>query len=335
MDKRIVCSPNLDQRDNLGSGSNIVRLMGHFGENTGNDGESEMELVGLNRPRIVEKAGDSPIGFAYTARMSRLHDARMQLRQEVETPRGHRPFGSGWVSGMLGLVLGVAGLFLVLALRFPRILAMPETRPLQDNVWFRLGLHVMLIGAFVLALLSLVLRKGKALGTTGAAAVLLAGLIGGSQARAFATRPAPFFLGLDWFVLNVMFTGLLFIPLERIFPRSSEQEIFRSEWRGGPFLLPGEQFDGADSYLSDFLAAKTIVAFIAMTQVRAWVAALPFLVQFAAIMFLTDLVQYGCTARSIKCLAYGNFMRCIIRQKAWIGWRERGCIFWRFSRFAA
>ncbi len=24
-----------------------------------------MELVGLNRPRIVEKAGDSPIGFAY------------------------------------------------------------------------------------------------------------------------------------------------------------------------------------------------------------------------------------------------------------------------------
>ncbi len=223
--------------------------------------------------------------------MTQLHNARMRLRGEVEAPPLHRRFGSGWLSGMLGLVLGVAGLFLVFTLRFPA-LAMPETRALQENVWFRVGLHVMLIGAFVLALLSLVLRREKTLGSAGAAAVLLAGLIGGSQARAVATGPAPFFLGLDWFVLNVLFTGFLFIPLERIFPRKTDQEIFRSEWREDLFYyLVSSLMVQILTYLT-FFPAKTILAFNPMANVRAWIAALPFLVQFVSIMFLTDLVQY-------------------------------------------
>src|SRR5437899_2676736 len=163
--------------------------------------------------------------------MSKLHDARMQLRGELEAPPALRRFGSGWISGVLGLVLGIGGLLLVISIHFPGLLAMPETRPLQQNAWFRVGLHVMLISAFALALLSLVLRRGKILGTTGAAAVLLASLIGGSRATASSAGAAPVYVGLDWFVLNVIFTGLLFIPLERIFPRKAEQEIFRSEWR--------------------------------------------------------------------------------------------------------
>jgi hypothetical protein len=61
----------------------------------------------------------------------------MQLRREVEAPPTLRRFGSGWISGVLGLVLGVAGLFLVISLRFPALLAMPETRALQQNVWFK------------------------------------------------------------------------------------------------------------------------------------------------------------------------------------------------------
>ncbi len=44
--------------------------------------------------------------------------------------------------------------------------------------------------------------------------------------------------------------------------------------------------------LVTFGPAKGILAFAPLDGVRAWVGALPFLVQFAAIMFLTDLVQY-------------------------------------------
>jgi sterol desaturase/sphingolipid hydroxylase (fatty acid hydroxylase superfamily) len=45
------------------------------------------------------------------------------------------------------------------------------------------------------------------------------------------------------------------------------------------------------TYLT-FLPAKSILAFGQFSHVRAWVGALPFLVQLIAIMFLTDLVQY-------------------------------------------
>jgi sterol desaturase/sphingolipid hydroxylase (fatty acid hydroxylase superfamily) len=41
-----------------------------------------------------------------------------------------------------------------------------------------------------------------------------------------------------------------------------------------------------------FAPAKSILTFAPMTGIRTWVGGLPFVVQFVAIMFLTDLVQY-------------------------------------------
>lgn len=41
-----------------------------------------------------------------------------------------------------------------------------------------------------------------------------------------------------------------------------------------------------------FVPAKTILALVPLESVRGWVGRWPFLIQFVAIMFLTDLVQY-------------------------------------------
>jgi sterol desaturase/sphingolipid hydroxylase (fatty acid hydroxylase superfamily) len=224
--------------------------------------------------------------------MSKLHDARMQLRGELEAPPDLRRFGSGWISGVIAVVLGMGGLLLVIALRFPGLLAMPETRPLQESVWFRVGLHLILVSGFALSLLSLVLRRGKILGTTGAAAVLLGTMIGGSRATAVTAGPAPVFLGVDWFVLNVLFTGLLFIPIERLCPRKSDQEIFRAEWREDIFYYLVSSLMVQILTFLTFLPAKAILAATPTVGVRQWVGSLPFVVQFLAIMFLTDLVQY-------------------------------------------
>jgi hypothetical protein len=42
--------------------------------------------------------------------MSWLQNKRQHLRSELEAPSALRRFGSGWISGVLGLVLGLAGL---------------------------------------------------------------------------------------------------------------------------------------------------------------------------------------------------------------------------------
>src|SRR4051812_44998928 len=224
--------------------------------------------------------------------MASLHDARLKLRGELEAPPALRAFGRGWISGVLGFVLGLAGLFFVLSLRVPGVFAMPETRGFESTTWFRLGLHFLLIAAFLLSALSLALRPGKILGGCGMAATLLAALLGGSKSTAVVPDATPLFFGLDWFALNVLLTGLLFIPFERLFPRRSEQEIFREEWREDLFYYFVSSMMAQVLTFLTFAPAKSILAIGHFSAIRSWVGSLPFLIQFVAIMFLTDLVQY-------------------------------------------
>jgi sterol desaturase/sphingolipid hydroxylase (fatty acid hydroxylase superfamily) len=224
--------------------------------------------------------------------VSKFDEARLKVRGELEAPEALRRLGSGWISGVIGLVFAVAGLFLVISLRAPGQFSMPEVRALHQNPWFRVVLHFLLLGAFALSALSLALRKGKALGTCGLAATMLATLLGGSKATALVPDPSPVFFGLDFFVLNVLFTGFLFVPVERLFPRFATQPVFRDEWREDLFYyLVSSMMVQVLTFLT-FVPARTILVLAPLEQVRAWVGALPFLVQFVAIMFLTDLVQY-------------------------------------------
>src|SRR6476661_7753854 len=93
-----------------------------------------------------------------------IHDLRMRLRADLESPQELRQLGTGWLSGTAAVIFSIAGLFFVLCLRYPALLTVPQARPLYESPWFRLVLHFMLIGAFALAALSLVLRTNKVLG---------------------------------------------------------------------------------------------------------------------------------------------------------------------------
>jgi sterol desaturase/sphingolipid hydroxylase (fatty acid hydroxylase superfamily) len=130
------------------------------------------------------------------------------------------------------------------------------------------------------------------LGTVGMALVLVAALVGGSQATAAVPDATPLYLGLDFFVLNVLFTGLLFVPVERLFPHRAEQPVFREEWREDLFYyLVSSLLVQVLTFLS-FMPARSLLTLAPLTTTRAWIGALPFVVQFMAIMFLTDFVQY-------------------------------------------
>src|SRR3984957_19965277 len=108
--------------------------------------------------------------------MGKLHEVRMKVRGELEAPPALRRFGSGWISGVLGFVLSVAGLLLVISLIAPGVLAIPQTETLRNNLWYRVAIHLTLIAAFTLSALSLVLRRDRTLGTCGVAVTLCAAL---------------------------------------------------------------------------------------------------------------------------------------------------------------
>src|SRR5262245_60887346 len=83
--------------------------------------------------------------------MSKAHEVRLKFHAELEAPPALRRFGSGWISGVSGCVLGLAGLFLVLSLRAPGLFSMSHVRTLHDHTWFRLVIHFTLPVAFALS----------------------------------------------------------------------------------------------------------------------------------------------------------------------------------------
>lgn len=224
--------------------------------------------------------------------MNPITKARVHIRRELEAPPALRQFGSGWLSGVLGIVFGLAGLFSVLMMRFPGVFTMSELAAIHQHPAFRFFVFGLLVLAFLSAMLSLVLRDGKVLGITGMSATLIAVIFGGTAATAVVSDMTPIYFGLDFFVLRLLFTGFIFIPIETWLPRRPEQGIFRGEWREDLFYyLVSSMMVQVLTWLS-FIPANTLLAVTAWGSFRAWVAALPFFVQFVAIMFLTDIVQY-------------------------------------------
>lgn len=224
--------------------------------------------------------------------MNSLHETRLKIRRELEAPPTLRKFGSGWISGVLGLVFGFASLGFVVMMRLPGVFIMKEDAAFIGSPGFRIGLLFLMMFAFGFSFLNLLLRPGKALGFAGIIATLLAVTFGGTSASAVAPDLTPFYFGLDFFILRLLFTGFLFIPLETLSPHRAEQGIFRQEWREDLFYyLVSSLMVQVLTWLS-FMPAQTLFKHTSWAGLRAWIAALPFIVQLLAIMFLTDLVQY-------------------------------------------
>lgn len=216
-----------------------------------------------------------------------------QLQRDLESPIEVRRFGSGWFSGFFALLFAIIGFGLVVALRFPEWFATPELEMVKTWSGFRGFVHLTLLASYALALLSLLLRPRKALGFTALAIGIAAALMGGANVQPSETRDWGIFFGLDFFMVNLLVTGLMFAPIERILPHRREQRLFRIEWREDLFYyLISSMLVQIFTFLA--LAPSTIIN--ANTgnweAFRAGVAGLPWIVQFVLAVFLSDLFQY-------------------------------------------
>lgn len=208
----------------------------------------------------------------------------------VEQEQKH--FGKGWISGMLSVTLGAIGLGAVLCFHFPWVLTMPELREVYPVPYVRALLHVVLVSSFVLGVISIVLRTSKAAGLGGIGLTLLAALMGGSRVQIDGEMTAGPFLGLDWFLLNLIAFSVVFIPLEQLFPKRTEQPIFRSSWRTDLtyFFLSAVLVQ-----LTTILTLKPamiLVTWAVNAEIQSWVVSLPFVLQFLGVLVVADLAQY-------------------------------------------
>ena len=115
-----------------------------------------------------------------------------------------------WGALLFALVLAIFGLCAVAALRWPSWAGMPELGVLRDDSGFRVVVHVVLLSAYALALLSLLLRPRKAIGATALVVALAATILGGSAVQPEEAHNWGIFFGIDFFAVNMVAAGLMF-----------------------------------------------------------------------------------------------------------------------------
>ncbi len=214
-----------------------------------------------------------------------------KVKTQLETPRDERPLGSGWLSGSLALLASIAGFLIVMLRWFPETFSYPEIAFIQDSGIVTIFLRFVLLSGYALALLSLILSQRKSLGWTALAISVVASLMATTQPEV-GDAPQSLYFGLDYFIINVLVVGFLFVPLERFFPARSEQTVFRAEWQEDMFYyLVSSMLVQVLGFLT--LAPSNYVnAQADLDAVRATIVALPFWLQVVIIMMATDFVQY-------------------------------------------
>jgi sterol desaturase/sphingolipid hydroxylase (fatty acid hydroxylase superfamily) len=204
----------------------------------------------------------------------------------------HRRLGSGWISGIASIFLGALAVLAVLAFWFPGVLTSAGFRAAYPIPLFRALLEVTIGVTFLLGAVSLALRRRKVLGLTGIALAIAATLAGGGDVPIRSDFDRRLTLGLDWFILNLLLLALVFVPLERAFPRLPAQTTFRFGWTtDGMHFMVSHLAVQALTFMT-LLPATALARFWQPEALRHAIASQPVLLQLVEIVLVADLTQY-------------------------------------------
>lgn len=186
--------------------------------------------------------------------------------------------------------LGLCALLGVLCFHFPELLTSRELRQVYTEAFVRQLLLGGLVAAFVLGTLAILRGRQRRVALVGVGSAALALLLGGATVPFDAIRPTPFSLGLDWFVLSLFFSALVFVPIERLLAQRPQSPL-RPEWRTDL----GYFFVGHVLVQFVLIAVTASTSFIA--GIAAWPAlqaaiqSLPAWLQFLLAVVVADLTQ--------------------------------------------
>jgi sterol desaturase/sphingolipid hydroxylase (fatty acid hydroxylase superfamily) len=115
-------------------------------------------------------------------------------------------------------------------------------------------------------------------------------LLGGATVRFGAIAQTPFSLGLDWFLLSLVISAIIFIPIERMMAVKPLSPL-RPEWRTdmGYFFMSHMLIQFI--FISVTASTATLASFAALPSLKTFLHGLPLWVQFLMCIFFADLFQ--------------------------------------------
>ncbi len=186
--------------------------------------------------------------------------------------------------------LGLSSLFGVLCFHFPQLLTSRDFRQVYTEEFARNLLLLGLVAAFVLGTVAILRGRNRRVALLGVGSATVAVLLGGTDVQLDAIGQTSMSLGLDWFVVSLFFSALVFIPMEKALGRI-EQSPLRDEWRT----------DLAYFFMSHVLVqlililvtawTSRITALAAFPSLQAAIQSLPVWGQFLLAVLCADIAQ--------------------------------------------
>jgi lathosterol oxidase len=190
----------------------------------------------------------------------------------------------------ISAALGLLSLVAVACFHFPELLTSRDFRAVYSEDFARRLLLAGLVAAFVLGTLAILRGRDRRVALTGVGSATLAVLFGGADIQLDAIGQTPWSLGLDWFIVSLLFSALVFIPLEKALGRIPQSPL-RPAWRTdvGYFFL--------SHVLVQFILivvttwTGTVAALAAFPPLQATIQWLPTWAQFLLAVLVADLAQ--------------------------------------------
>jgi sterol desaturase/sphingolipid hydroxylase (fatty acid hydroxylase superfamily) len=201
--------------------------------------------------------------------------------------------GEGRISGYLSIALGVLSLLAVLCFIYPDLLTTPSLRAAYDLRLMRKLLAAGMVFSAAFGLLTFVLNRQKRLGALGILLSLIALYLGGSSVEVGPRYDVPGFIGLDWFILDLLASAATFIALEKIVPLKRGQPILRPDfWHDGRYFIVNHLAIGIFLFIS-VKAMPSLFSWTINAGLQGWFQSLPGIVQFVVILITADLMEYA------------------------------------------
>ena len=200
--------------------------------------------------------------------------------------------GHGLVSGVIALSLAILCFLGVLAFHFPEYLTTPQLRKSYNVDVIRLLMYWSLVIAGGIALFNIVRGRARWLAAGAFTLIALTLALGGHKVPVNDFADNTPYIGLDWFILDLLGSSLIFIFVEKLFALRRDQPVFRPEWQTDFHHFIVNHMVVGFVLLATNLLVHKLFGWAANDGVRGWVQNLNFWVALFMIVLVADLVQY-------------------------------------------
>lgn len=200
--------------------------------------------------------------------------------------------GYGMVSGVIAFSLAILCLLGVVAFHFPEYLTTPELRKQYSVETLRWVMLAALLVSGGLSLANIILGRKRWLNSTALLLVVIAIALGGNRVPVGDFADNTPYIGMDWLILDLLGSSMIFILIEKLFPLYKGQPVFRIEWQTDfTHFIVNHFLVGLVLLIVNYLIHR-FFGWAVYAPLQAWVQGLPFVLELLLILLVADLIQY-------------------------------------------